>query len=213
MSYGMGGPMGGNKIPKGYRHGQLYQYTPEQTQLSQRMHQNIGPDSYLSRLAGGDQSLFNEMEAPAMRQFSELQGGLASRFSGMGAGARHSSGFQNTMNSAASNFAQDLQSKRQALQRQAIEDLHGMSMDLLGERPYEQFLVKKQQDQGFNWGGLAGAGLGGVGGFFLGGPAGAMSGAGMGYNVGSGLSGYDSGGTSGGWQATEGWVPSWSGKG
>lgn len=139
--YGNKGPTG--KVA-GYKVGQIQQFTPEQMDLFRRMFSNIGPDSYLSRLAGGDESLFAEMEAPALRQFSGLQGNIASKFSGMGAGARHSSGFQNTMNQASSDFSQDLQSRRQDLQRQAIRDLMGIGNDLLSQRPYEQFLHEKE---------------------------------------------------------------------
>jgi hypothetical protein len=138
MSYGAG-----NKIPKGYEAGRMQQFTPEQMQLFQSAFGNLGPNSYTGRLAAGDQSLFNEMEAPALRQFSGMQGNIASRFSGMGMGSRRSSGFQNTMNQASSDFAQDLQSRRMDLQRNAIRDLHGMSQDLLGQRPYDNFMTKK----------------------------------------------------------------------
>lgn len=211
MGYGMNspgprGPAGsgqqGNqagmkeKIPSGYKKGAINNYTPEQHQLFQQMFQNVSPDSYLSRLAGGDESLFEQMEAPAFRQFQQLQSGLASQFSGAGMGARRGSGFQNAANQQTSDFAQDLASRRQGLQQQAIRDLVGMSHTLLGERPYEQFLYEKQKKPGINWGGLGGAAAGGIGGFFLGGPAGAMTGAGLGYNVGSSFSGQ--GGTSGG---------------
>src|SRR5580698_10554595 len=89
-------------IPKGYQKGQLSQFTPEQMQLFQSMFGQVAPGSYLSKLASGDQSQFDQLEAPAMRQFGELQGNIASRFSagfgGPGASsARHRSGFQNTM--------------------------------------------------------------------------------------------------------------------
>lgn len=138
-----GGVTGGNIIPKGYKQGQLQQFTPEQMQLFQQMFGQLGPDSFLGKLAGGDQSMFEEMEAPAMRQFGELQGGLSSRFSGMGMGGRKSSGFQNTMNQATSDFSQQLQSQRVGLRNQAIKDLMGMSNQLLGQRPYDQFLTPK----------------------------------------------------------------------
>jgi len=163
------------KIPKGYSKGSLQQFTPEQMQLFQQMFGQVGPDSYLSKLAGGDQSTFDEMEAPALRQFAGLQGNIASRFSGGGnggqgrsLGSRHSSGFQNTMNSAASNFAQELQSQRQGLQRQAIMDLMGISNSLLGQRPQENFLVEKQQKPNYAGmiGGLAGNILGSAAGPF-----------------------------------------------
>ncbi len=154
MSPGMGAPQGGvvgpsgrtgNKIPSGYKSGQLQQFTPEQMQLFQHLFSQIGPDSYLSKLASGDQSQFEQMEAPALRQFNALQGGLSSRFSGMGMGARRSSGFQNTSNQAASDFAQDLQGKRQQLQQQAIRDLMGMGNSLLNQRPYESFMVEQDR--------------------------------------------------------------------
>lgn len=150
----------GSQIPKGYKQGQLQQFTPEQMQLFQSLFSHAMPGSYLSKLAGGDQSIFNEIEAPAMRQFQGLQGNIASRFSGMGLGGRHNSGFQNTMNQAASDFAQGLQSQRQSLQRQAIMDLLGLSESLLGQRPYENFLVKKDRKPSFLDNLLSGLGAG-----------------------------------------------------
>src|SRR5271156_1764295 len=102
MSYGMQsqsqGGMQGNKIPSGYKQARLQNFTPEQFELFQQLFSHLGPGSYLSRLAEGDESLFSEMEGPAMRQFQELQGDLASRFSGAGMGARKGSGFQNAAN-------------------------------------------------------------------------------------------------------------------
>lgn len=175
------------KIPKGYKTGALQQFTPEQLQLFQQMFGHLGPDSYLSRLAGGDESFFDEMEAPALRQFQGLQGNMASRFSGFGGekslGARRSSGFQNEMSAASSNLAQDLQSRRQGLQRQAIRDLMGLSENLLGQRPYERFMIEKQQKPNRNWGSLIGAGIGGAVGL-AGGPFGAAFGSQVGHQIG-----------------------------
>lgn len=147
---GATGGMAGNKIPKGYQLGQIQQFTPEQMQLFQSLFSQLGPDSFLSKLAGGDQETFNQLEAPALRQFSGLQGNIASRFSGGAGGqgqeqisSRRSSGFQNTMNQASSDFAQGLQSQRVGLQQQALKDLFGMSNDLLNQRPYDRFLTEK----------------------------------------------------------------------
>lgn len=168
----------GDIRPSGYRTAQMSNFTPEQGGLFKQGMENVGPDSYLSKLAGGDQSAFAEMEAPAMRQFGELQGNLSSRFSGMGMGARKSSGFSNTMNAAASDFAQDLQSKRMNIRNDAIKSLHGMSQDLLNQRPFERQMYKKEQNSGFNWGQAAsGAVKGGIQGFMAGGPWGAAAGA------------------------------------
>ena len=179
---GMTNPMGATgykagKAPSGYKTGQLQNFTPEQMQLFQSLFSNAGPNSYLSKLAGGDQSTFDQMEAPALNQFSSLMGGLSSRFSGGGGGrgalsSRMSSGFQNAAYGASSDFAQQLQSQRQGLQRQALMDLMGISGNLLQQRPYENFLVPKQQSfleqlapgigQGIGMGGALGlkAGLG-----------------------------------------------------
>lgn len=157
MGYGMnstytpsvsGSGKTGTKVPKGYSLGQTQEFTPEQMQLFQQQFSHLGPDSYTSRLASGDQGMFAEMEAPALRQFSGIQGNIASRFSGGGGGqgsmsSRRSSGFQNTMNAASSDFAQDLQSKRQTMQQQAIRDLMGYSNQILNQRPYEQQFAEK----------------------------------------------------------------------
>jgi hypothetical protein len=196
------GPAGraGNKLPSGYKVGQLQNFTPEQMQLFQQQFSHVGPESYLSKLASGDQSFFNEIEAPAHRQFQGAQGQLASRFSGMGMGGRKSSGFQNEATAGASNFAEQLQSQRQGLQRQAIQDLMGMSNTLLGQRPYESFLYEKPKKQS-GWGGAIGAGVGGLGGFLLGGPGGAMAGAQLGYGLGNSFGGGGGGGQGGGFGA------------
>lgn len=173
------------RIPSGYRKFSLNQYTPEQTDLYSQLFPHLGKDSYLSKLASGDQSAFADIEAPALRQFNELQGGLASRFSGMGLGGRNSSGFRNTSSAAAQDFASQLQSQRQGLQRQALQDLMGYSESLLNQRPYDQGFAKKRQKQSSGWGSLAGAGIGAAGGFFAGGPLGALTGAQIGSEVGS----------------------------
>ncbi len=184
-----GNKMTGNKIPKGYKAGQLQQFTPEQMQLFQQMFSHVNPQSFLSRLAGGEEGMFEQMEAPAMRQFQGLQGQLASRFSGMGMGGRRSSGFQNAANQATSDFAQQLQANRLGLQRQAIQDLQGLSSNLLGQRPYEQFMYEKPQAA---WKGLLGTGAtiaGGVGGAMLGGPMGAALGTQLGSSLGGAIAG------------------------
>lgn len=179
-----GGP--GDKIPKGYRKGSMQNFTPEQMQLFSQAMGHVGPDSYTGRMAAGDQSMFEQMEAPAMRQFQGGMGQLASRFSGMGQGGRHSSGFQNQATAATSNFAQDLAARRHDMQRQAINDLMGFSNQLLNQRPNENFLVQKQKKEGIDWGGIGGAALGGLAGFLSPMPGGLMAGASMGYGIGSG---------------------------
>src|SRR5258708_26050304 len=99
------------KRPHGYSQFALNQYTPQQEELFGRQFAQLGPESFTGRLAEGDQSAFEEMEEPALRQFGALQGNIASRFSGMGMGGRKSSGFQNAMSTASQDFASQLQSQ------------------------------------------------------------------------------------------------------
>lgn len=185
---GMNRSQTGSVIPKGYSQARVNQFTPEQHQLLSQMHQYVNPDSFLSQIAGGDEAAFNKLEAPAFRQFQGIQGELGSRFSGLGMGARKGSGFNIAANQAGSDFAQQLQSNRLGLMRQAQQDLFGLSNQLLNQRPYENFLVEKPQ----NWlqqllGGLGGAAIGGGGAFLASGGnplmagAGALMGGGAGY--------------------------------
>lgn len=144
------GNFGGDNIPKGYNIGQLQQFTPEQQQLFQQLFSHLGPESYLSKLAGGDESQFQQIEAPAWRQFQEAQGQLGSRFSQLAPGAmsaQRGSGFQNAAGQQASDFAMQLQSQRHNLRSQALRELIEMSNMLLGQRPQERGLFEKPQHQ------------------------------------------------------------------
>lgn len=144
------------KIPSGYSKSSLQQFTPEQMELFQQMIQLLGPDSFLARLAGGgDEELFNEIEAPAKREFASTLGGIGSRYSGMGMGAQKSSAFQHENTSAAQNFAQELASQRQGLSRQAMQDLMSYSQSMMNQKPFENMLVEKAKP----WWQEAGIGL------------------------------------------------------
>ena len=177
------GLTGGNKIPAGYKRAQLQNFTPEQMDLLSQLSSLLGPDSQLMKLIGGDEEAFSQMEAPAMRQFNELLGGISSRFSGMGdTGGRHSSGYGHATTSAASNFAQDLASKRQGLMRDARQDLFSYGNQLMQQRPYEQQLVKKPA----SWlEQVLSAGAGGVTGGIQGYAQGGWPGAGVGASKGA----------------------------
>lgn len=202
------GPFGGKRggsgdiIPKGYNVAQMQQFTPQQMKLHGQQFAQVSPNSYLGRLAAGDQSAFAETEEPAMRQFAQLQGNLASRFSGMGMGARKSSGFQNTTTAAAQDFASQLASKRMDMRRQAIDDLMGFSNQILNQKPYERSLAEKQQKEGNGWGGIIGGALGAGAGMLVGQP---MLGASLGYGIGNSVSGGGGGGGGGGMG-----MPSWN---
>lgn len=179
----------GNQIPKGYSAGKIQQYTPEQMSLFQSLFPHLAPGSQLSELAQGSEKGFAPYEDYARRQFQELQGETASRFSGAGMGARGGSGFKNAANQQSTDFASQLAMQRQGLQRQALNDLMGLSGELLGQRPYEQFLEKEKPKSTF-WDNLIGYGApiaGGTIGAFAGGPAGALAGAEIGNEIGKGF--------------------------
>jgi hypothetical protein len=138
----------GNKIPKGYSAGRLQQYTPEQLSLYQSLFPYVSPGSSLAQQAAGSDQGFAPYEQYAQRQFQEFSGQNASRFSGLGMGARRGSGFQNLQTQGAQDFASQLAMQRQGLQRQALMDLMGISHTLLSERPTEQFLTKNEPSFG-----------------------------------------------------------------
>lgn len=187
--------------PEGYQ--RYDKWTPQQRKLHEGNFKHVGEGSYLSRLAGGDQSAFDEMEQPALRQFGAMQGNMASRFSGLGGAgslsSQKSSGFQNSMNQAGSDFASELQSKRLGLRSQAIRDLMGMSNDLLSNNGYD-YAENAPEEEGFMskiMGGLLPA-IGTA----AGGPIGGMIGAGIGGLFSGGGSGR--GGSGGGGMSTPG---------
>jgi hypothetical protein len=170
------------KIPSGYRKFNVQQFTPEQMDLYSQMFSHLDPNSYLSKLAMGDQSQFGEIEAPALRQFNELMGGISSKFSGMGLGGRKGSGFQHAATSAAQDFASQLQSQRQGLTRQALQDLMSYSQALMQQRPFESGLAEKRPKQNSFLESLGSFG-GMIPGFLTGGGQGAAQGANMTMNA------------------------------
>ena len=133
----------------------------------------LGGLESLKKLAGGDESYFNQLEAPAFRQFEGSMGQLGSRFAGMGMGANKSSGMRLSAGGMASDLAQNLQSQRMGLQQNAISQLMNMSQNLLGQKTMEYGLAKKPNI----WGEIFGPLLGSAGqAFGMGGGAAAMKG-------------------------------------
>ena len=134
----------------GYKQIQTPTLNPEQQNLFKMLmggsQEGLGAGlSHLTGLAKGDQSQFEQMEAPAFRQFAGLQGNLASRFSGMGSGSRRSSGFKNTMNEASMDLSERLQSNRLNMQNDAIRQLMGLGDSLLNRQTFETSLIPKKQ--------------------------------------------------------------------
>jgi hypothetical protein len=183
----------GNVLPKGYKTGQLQQFTPEQMALLKQSFAFTDPNGQLYKQAMGDESAFAPIEQRAMRDFQTFQGNWGSRFAGLGTGGAHSSGFRNLQTQGAQDFASSLAEQRNTLKRQALYDLMGISSTLLGQRPYEQFLIPKQKKPSI-WEKILGIGLpaaGAIAGGFIpgGGPAGAALGAQLGSTLASGFTG------------------------
>lgn len=154
---------------------QLPSKTPEQTGLYNEVLNRSRPGitsgvDYLSRLAGGDESMFRQLEAPALRQHGELQGQLASRFSSYGSGARRSSGHALAQSGAATDLAERLQGQRMNLQSGAVSSLMGLYSQLMGTDLYDTMLTDRLKKKPSWLQKAAGIGLpiiGGVAGSFI----------------------------------------------
>lgn len=141
----------------------------------------------LSGMAGGSDEYFQGLEAPARREFQRGIGDIASRFSGLGTGSQDTSGFQAAVTGSARELGENLQAKRLGLQQNAIQQLLGLSGDLLRTPLSESFIMPKKKKKSF-WNTLIGAGapiVGGALGGLYGGPAGASLGATLGGQFGS----------------------------
>lgn len=153
----------------------LPRLSPEQQQLFSQVMGSAQPGitsgvGQLSQLAAGNQDKFSALEAPALRQFQDLAGGLGARFSGLGTGAQRSSGFQHALGGAASDLAERLQGQRLGLQNQAIQQLMGLYGSLMGTDQFENILAPKKkpwwQELLAGLGGVAGQGAGTLGGLY-----------------------------------------------
>lgn len=148
---GSSGPTGYNynfKTPKGYSPYSQQTMDPQalgfRNQLMGALQPGaMGGANFLSKLAGGDESMFQQMEAPAWNALESGMGMAGTRYSNMGMGAQNSSGFKQAMGGIAGQFGQQLASQRMSLQQQAIRDLFGMSSELMGMKTMESGLVKK----------------------------------------------------------------------
>lgn len=178
------GMLAGSMMDKGQQNPKMKSFdnlSPEQKQRFQELIQQSGMSAgmqYLQGLASGDESTFAESEAPAMRQLGQMQGDLASRFSGMGMGGRRSSGFQNAVGSQAQQMAENLAAKRQGLRLNAIKDLMGLNTSLLGVQSKGNYWQNPSQKRSLV------PGIAQLGGAAIGGLAGGSAGIEPGFNIG-----------------------------
>lgn len=177
--------------PEGYNVRAFQQFTPEGLDLLQSLFSHAEPGGYLSKLASGDQSAFGDIEAPMWQDFESALGLGAQRFMNPSHQARQSlkgsGGFQRGLGQASSDFAMKLASNRQNLQRQALQDLFGISESLFKQKPFQYEYTEKPDRQSFiqrllqRGLPIAGAAAGGA----FGGPAGAQLGMNVGNAAGS----------------------------
>lgn len=160
--------------PSGYQQITTPNKDAQQMAWANQVQQGLGPGTAaalkgLTGMATGDDAYFKQLEAPAMRQFGQMQSSIANRFSGMGtSGARHSSGFQNAQGGLAEDFAERLQSQRLGLQQSAWQQLLGMGQHLYDSDTFDtHFLPKKKSFWEEFFGSLA-PGIGAAGGVFSG---------------------------------------------
>ncbi len=143
----------------GYKTRNVANFTPEQMQLFSQLLGGVssgggvgkGTD-YLSRLAGGDEEAFGQLEKPAYSAFQKTLGDIGTRFAGQG--AIGSSAFQNATSGAAQSLAENLGAQRMGIQQGAIDKLLALSERLLGKQPYETLLEKKRGGFGSQFGDL-----------------------------------------------------------
>lgn len=136
----------------GYNQVQFPTKSPEQMDIFKQLMGGSGGNiqSILQQLkglsGGGSEEDWSQLEAPAMRQFGQMQGDIASRFSGLGSGARHSSGFKNSLRGASTDLAERLQSQRLGIQGNARDQLLSLYSALLGQdvQPQTAFMPKQQ---------------------------------------------------------------------
>jgi len=181
----MATPASFNLSGTGYRQISAPRLSPQQQQLFSQVMGASGPGilggiNRLSQMAQGSPEFFEQLEAPALRQYGQALGGIGARYSQLAPGAmsaQRSSSFQNALTGSAADLAEQLQSQRLGLQQSAIQQLLRLYSSLLGRDLSNQFLVPKKQS---GWGSLLGGSLpiigAGVGGYFGGGTGAAIGG-------------------------------------
>ena len=141
------GPPPKSRIP-GYHTTQQQKFTPGGLSIYEQL---LGPAmqaggqgaDFLKRLASGDESLFEELEAPAYRSYEKMLGQTASRFSQVG--GRDSSAFRNAIAGQGAELAENIQAKRLGIRQGAVSDLLNLQQMLMGTNPYETYGTPKSQ--------------------------------------------------------------------
>lgn len=117
-------------------------------------------------MARGDAGTFDQLEAPALRQFQEqIAPQIAQRYAGSGISG--SSGLNNSLAGAGANLAENLQGQRLGLMQQSMHDVLHLG-DLLLGTPTQQYGLYQKENQGRDWMQLLGSLGTQIGGGYLG---------------------------------------------
>lgn len=135
----------GNSIPKGTQFGRINEQTPEQEQIFKYLQTLISPDSQQAKLAQGDPETYNKLEQNDWNDFSDYESSLYNNL--YSSGSTKGSAYNNAGSSARQKFASQLSANRQNLQQNALKGLFSMGKDLLGHKPYDQFLTKTDEEK------------------------------------------------------------------
>jgi hypothetical protein len=132
----------------GYRVKQIPTMGPQQKGLYDELYGSIRPAlgpaaNQLSQIASGSPEAFQQLEAPAFRQFREQLLPQLAQQQTTRHGRGRSSGYLNRLEGATSNFAQDLQAQRMGLQQNAMSQLFGMGQNLMNTQTQQPFLQQK----------------------------------------------------------------------
>ncbi len=173
--------------PSGYNLVQLPKYSPQQMERSQARLGQLGESAgrgtdLLSKLALGDDSSYNDLAAPALRDFRERAlPEIAQRF--QGTGGLNSSSFANAATSAGTDLTERLSAQRAIIQDRSLSNLLNLEQSLLQNSPYDHYYQPNQNKRSL-WeslrGPLVGAAGGALTGFGMGGPWGAAIGGTLG---------------------------------
>lgn len=101
-------------------------------------------NEFLNRLFN-DQSFFENIEAPALRQFNEqIAPDIANRFASMGSGgSMGSTAFRNQINREGANLAQNLSAQRTGMQQAALPQTYAAA-----QQPFSNLMQMYQQALG-----------------------------------------------------------------
>lgn len=156
------------KIPKGFGMYSLPTMGGGQADIYNMLKSGFeggGGDVYknLFGLAQGKSDLFQQLEAPALRQFQQqIAPQIAGRYAGSGISG--SSGMQNSLAAAGQSLAENLQAQRMGLMERSMQNVLGLGNTLLGT-PTQQFGLYQKENllkEIMQMLGSAGAQVGGI---------------------------------------------------